>query len=54
MKKFLVSITEANYGSILVEAHSKEDAEKSALEIYFNGETHWTNSEITGIDIEEQ
>lgn len=54
MKKFNVSIKEINYGAAVVEANTKEEAEKLVYDMYFNGEIHWTDNEINEIDAIEE
>jgi len=51
--KYSISITEVNYGSIIVEADSLEEAQDLAMDSYYSGEIHWTDSEITDVCIEE-
>jgi hypothetical protein len=53
MKKFTVSIKEINYGATIVEAESEEKAEELAMEVYYNGDIHWTDSEIDEITVDE-
>jgi uncharacterized protein YciI len=50
MRKYSVCITEINRGAIIIEANSKEDAESLAMDVYYDGETHWTDSEITELE----
>ena len=51
MKKFAVSVTEVNYGAIIVEASDEIMARSMAMESYHCGEIHWTNSEISIVEV---
>jgi hypothetical protein len=53
MKKYLVGIREVNYGSGFVEANNKEEAEEAIMDVYYSGDIHWLDSDITEIDVEE-
>jgi len=50
MKSFVVSITETSSGAVIVEAADEAEAEKIGMDMYMNGEVHWTDSEINKID----
>lgn len=52
-KKFVVSVTETNYGSAIIEATSKEEAEALAQDIYNEGNFHWTDSSLSSFEAEE-
>ena len=52
-KKFVVSVTEKNYGYAFVEAGSKEEAEAKALEIYDDGNFFWNNTELSELVVRE-
>jgi len=54
MKTFNVSITEINYGAVIIEANNKKEAEDAAEAAYFNGDVHWTGSEISEMTIIEE
>ena len=52
-RNFVVSVTETNYGSAIIEAESKEEAEERALEVYNQGNFHWKNSSLSEFMAEE-
>ena len=52
-KKFIVSVTEKNYGSTIIEAESKDEAEEMALEVYNQGNFHWTDSNLSEFEARE-
>ena len=53
MKKYVVSITEISSGSVIIEAESKEDAENKVIDVFHDGDIHWTDSEISKIEAVE-
>jgi len=53
MKRFVVSITELNYGTVVVDASNAEEAKIIAKTLYYDGQFHWTDSEISEISVDE-
>ena len=53
MKTFRINYTEIQKGFVEVEAESKEAAEEMYLDLYNEGQVHWTYSSITEAVAEE-
>ena len=53
MAKFTVSVTETSYGAVEVEADTPEEARSKAAEAYHQGNVHWSTSEFTAQEAEE-
>ena len=51
MIKFVASFTEVNRGAVVLKAKSVEDAEELAMQMYYDGVVHWTNCEITDLEV---
>ena len=51
--KYRVSVMETSYGAVDVEADSPEEARERAEEAYHQGDVHWTSSEFTAQEAEE-
>jgi hypothetical protein len=49
MKKYCVSITEVNRGAAIVEAENEDEAMEIAMDVYYNGEVHWTDTRANRI-----
>ena len=52
-KKYVVNVAETNYDFAIIEAISKEEAEELALEVYNQGNFHWTNSSLSNFEAKE-
>lgn len=50
MNKYSVRIKETNYGVAIIEAESKKQAEELVYDVYYNGNMHWTDSDISEIE----
>lgn len=44
--KYLVAFKEVNYGSIMVNANSVEEAQELAEEQYYNGNVFWKDTDL--------
>lgn len=56
MAKYRVNVTEKNFGHVIVEADSKEEALEAAEQVYSDGEVVWgskTDLQIGEIEEEE-
>lgn len=54
MASLKCNVTEINYGFIVIEADSAEEAQDKVLDEYNNGNVIWTNSTISEITAEQQ
>jgi hypothetical protein len=52
-KNFVVSVTEKNRGFAIIKAASKDEAEEMALEVYNEGNFHWTDSSLSEFEAQE-
>lgn len=44
--KYIVEMKETSYGSVEVDAISREEAETMASRLYLEGKVHWADSEL--------
>lgn len=44
--KYIVEMKETSYGSVEVDAISREEAEAMASRLYLEGKVHWADSEL--------
>ena len=44
--KYTIQIKETSYGTVTVEASSPQEAEELAEQAYYDGNTHWKNSDM--------
>ena len=44
--KYTIQIKEINYGTVIVEASSPQEAEDKAEQAYYDGNTYWKNSDM--------
>ena len=52
--KYLVAFKEVNYGSIMVNANSVEEAQELAEEQYYNGNVFWQDTDLEMTRIKQE
>ena len=52
-KRYRVSVTEKNYGSVTVEADTPEEAYELVEEEYANGDVYWGKTDFQIVDVKE-
>ena len=53
-KKYRINITEKNFGHVIVEADSEEEALEAAEQVYSDGEVIWGKTDFQVGEIEEE
>lgn len=53
MTEYIVTLQKTRLAEVTVEAKDQEEAEKKAMDIYYNGDVEWDGEDVEVMETEE-